>query len=1277
MIRTLRFLLSGILILVSGSLLAQGIYGTVVDEKKVPIIGAIVEARQGGIVKGGAPTDADGNYDIKPLDAGNYTIIVKYIGYDTAIITGISVPTDDEVKVDVNMKVHSNVLHEVTAVAYKRSMVGTLDHPISGAELGHMAVTQVVDAVSTSPGVYQAKRGDETNMGGARVEGTLYIIDGVQVQYIAGNRSGVNMSQGAVDEIEVSTSGIEAKYGDVSGGVVNITTRGVAQQFNGEVQAEHSLDGYNNNFINFSVAGPLLKIKDKRDSTAPKKPVMGFALSGDYHNDPDRYPSYIKQQNLKGSVLQSILQNPLVETTDNSGTKKFFLASDYVTPGEFVNVKVPPGNTLKEYTLNGKLDYQVTPTIHLVGGVNVDYVKQPLYNDISLSQVVVNVFDPGYNITQNNFSGRGFVRMTQKFANANDSGRGLISNAYYSIQFDFQRETSENINPTLKKNYFEYNYVGKFNETQQKLYVPGQVDSVTGLPGTMLIGTQSNGFTYQRAPAPGNSNLANYTSELYSLNENQPMSLNQIRSDFGILNGDNPSSTYSINGGSMFTSPGAVYNGYSYIRFDQYALTVDASLDLKTGKLKHAIQFGLYYQQRINSSFSVGTGNLWNLMRDGLVSTIDNGGLRLDKTNPIFIIDGKSYTKDQVYSKYNSNGTVITKSTDTIIYNYVNVQKSVFDQNLRKELGYTANQDINVENLDPGKLSLGMFSADQLLNSGGYGNVVSYMGYTYTGGSQTGTVNFNDFWTAKDGKGNYTRPIAAFAPNYVAGYIQDKFRYENIKFSLGVRIERYSTNTKVLSDPYSEYPEQSVNQVSGSLNTYNGSHHPGNMGQNYIVYVNDNSSNNPTIVGYRSGDNWYDPRGNYVSDPKILANLYGGGRDPQPLIQTNYKYTKISDSNYNPNLTFTDYVPQVNILPRIKLSFPISEDADFFAHYDIYAQRPYPNSIAWSTPYTYYYMSQNSLTGVLPNANLKPSLTYDYEAGFQQKLTSHSAVTITGFYKERKNMVDIVPYLYAWPNTYYTYGNRDFSTTKGSTVTFDFRTTNHLRMFFSYTLQFAEGTGSTYNSSNGGSSGAASGFLAYAISANQPNLRYVIPLSFDARHNFSANIDYRYGEGEGPMVGKSYIFENAGLNIMGTARSGEPYSRYTLPDNVSHTLLGGVNGSRLPWHYGINLKVDKDFRINYMVKDKAKADGNKVKKSKYVNVYLSVLNLLNTQDIQSVYGYTSKPSNDGYLTSAYGQRYVAQQVSPSSYSLLYNIYANNPGNYNYARTVNFGVMYKF
>ena len=78
MIRTLRFLLSGILILVSGSLLAQGIYGTVVDEKKVPIIGAIVEARQGGIVKGGAPTDADGNYDIKPLDAGNYTIIVKY-----------------------------------------------------------------------------------------------------------------------------------------------------------------------------------------------------------------------------------------------------------------------------------------------------------------------------------------------------------------------------------------------------------------------------------------------------------------------------------------------------------------------------------------------------------------------------------------------------------------------------------------------------------------------------------------------------------------------------------------------------------------------------------------------------------------------------------------------------------------------------------------------------------------------------------------------------------------------------------------------------------------------------------------------------------------------------------------------------------------------------------------------------------------------------------------------------------------------------------------------
>ena len=73
MIRTLRYLILLVLIGLSGTVFSQGIYGRIVDEKtKQPIPSAIVQALQGGMVKGGAATDYDGNYEIKPFFDASY-----------------------------------------------------------------------------------------------------------------------------------------------------------------------------------------------------------------------------------------------------------------------------------------------------------------------------------------------------------------------------------------------------------------------------------------------------------------------------------------------------------------------------------------------------------------------------------------------------------------------------------------------------------------------------------------------------------------------------------------------------------------------------------------------------------------------------------------------------------------------------------------------------------------------------------------------------------------------------------------------------------------------------------------------------------------------------------------------------------------------------------------------------------------------------------------------------------------------------------------------------
>ena len=1286
MTRTLRYLLLLAFIGLSGVVFAQNgeISGRVLDQKKEPMITAAVQVYSGGIQKGGTVTDFDGNYSIKPLDAGYYDVLVRYTGYDSMMVTKVLVSPGKTTTVNFDMKVKGNTLTGVTITSYKVPLV---DQNKSGGstvltkeQIAVIPTTLVTDLVSTNSNVYQNKRGSDLNIGGSRSGTTQYIVDGVVVR----GTSNIDMAQGSIEQLEVMTSGIPAKYGDVSGGVVSITSRGAAPKLTGNVRAQHSIDGYNNNMASFSVAGPLYKKSVMNaDGSKGKKTVLGFALSGDIYHDNDRYPDYYKTYVTKGDVLAKMQKNPLTIISDNAGNKIYNYSSNYVTMQDFERKKIKPNNVLNEQRMNAKLDYQLSENMRIVAGGSFDYTQQDQYNRYR------NLFAPEATPVRNTFSGRAFLRFQQKFGKSGDTSAksNIISNAFYTLQVDYQKTYRDQHDPNFKEDFFKYAYIGKFKETRTDVYFALATDSLTQKKANILTLSLPTQITYERSEL--NPGLANYTSQYYnSLDGIYPLFMNQIQANNALINGDEPNLTYD-----MVLSPSSTQSFFFRANSNQYALQVDASFDLLAGKTKHAIEFGLYYQQRVETSFlgapnrnGIGTASIWSLMRQ-LVSSVSNGNLKYDKSHPLFRVNGQTYNyvpdaNDPTrgyYTDMNGNiKNIFPGTNDTILYNYVNIGNSTFDRNLRKKLfpndpNYMT-KDVNIDSYDPSTFSLNMFSADELLNSGR--SYVTYYGTTYTGGKQSGAVNFNDYWTAKDASGNYTRPIAAFTPNYIAGYIMDRFTYKDLHFNVGVRIDRYSANQKVLIDPYSENAEYTVGNYNGAQNLINGGKHPGNMGGGYVVYVDDNTSSSPSIVGYRSGNNWYDATGKFIADPSVLKQ-YTNGRDPQPALVKDAvgNVVKITDSSYNPNSAFTDYTPQVTVQPRISFSFPVSDVANFYAHYDIYSQRPV-GGLDRADPSVYYYLQQNNTT-IVNNPDLKPQKTFDYEVGFKQKLNDHSALTIMAFYKERKDMITVVPYLYAYPTTYYTYGNRDFSTTKGTTVVYDMRTTNHLRMNVSYTLQFAEGSGSGPNSSNrnGGSQISPNGLLQSFIQAGLPNLRYVTALDYDSRHNLVANVDYRFNKDEGPMIGNLKPFQNAGINLLGRARSGEPYTRYT--DAQGNTVIGGVAGSRKPWHYGLDLRLDKDFALRNVKKINDASMGVKPKRQLSLKAIIIVNNVLNTRDVLDVYGYTGRPDDNGYLASPYGQRLVPQQVNPQSYTDIYRINVNNPGNYNYARTINFALEFNF
>ncbi|MCB0782817.1 MAG: hypothetical protein KDC02_01050, partial [Flavobacteriales bacterium] len=67
---------------------------------------------------------------------------------------------------------------------------------------------------------------------------------------------------------------------------------------------------------------------------------------------------------------------------------------------------------------------------------------------------------------------------------------------------------------------------------------------------------------------------------------------------------------------------------------------------------------------------------------------------------------------------------------------------------------------------------------------------------------------------------------------------------------------------------------------------------------------------------------------------------------------------------------------------------------------------------------------------------------------------------IAAFYRELRDQIQIRNVTEAWPVSYRTYDNFDFGTVKGLTLTYDLRRTGNVWLKASYTLQFADGTGS-------------------------------------------------------------------------------------------------------------------------------------------------------------------------------------------------------------------------
>lgn len=1223
------YLLFLLAVLYSSGAVAQVAAGTLKGKvtdgetgEPLPFVNVVVFLN-GNQVKG-TSTDFDGEYTIKPIDAGVYDVVFSYVGYNTQKITGVRVVSNkiQFAKAELTSGVQ---IDEVEVVEYSIPLIdrdgGSSGGTISRDDIDKMPGRDAVALATQVAGVSTAGTGGGVSIRGGRPDATWVYIDGIKV------RGSANLPKSAIEEVSVMTGGIPANIGDATGGVMNISLRNSSRSWFGGVEYITSgvrsgetavgLDRYGYNLFEGVLSGPLAFRKDEEGNKT--SPLLGLFLSGNFTSQVDPRPAYGGVMRMKDDVRQQLIATPLRLNIDQSGEVNGALFNaDFLGEDAFENIPTRLNVGRQQANIVAKVDVLASDDITLTFGGTAAYSRQ---NEFSYSRMLMNHEN---NVDVTSFDWRVYGKFSQSFKDEeeDEGSASNLKNIFYTVMVDWTSTYNRRQDENHQDEFFRYGHIGQFDVFQQEAY---EYNFET--QRYVHVGWEDTLVTF--TPSQYNPEIAAINNQYFSLFDTEPYDPNnpgpystllEVQNGNAVLNGQPVPSTYNL-----WSYYGAQANEYSVSQNNQFRVTAQGSADIGD----HAVQVGFEYEQRSDAFYSLNPISLWLLSR--------------------------LYTNSHIKEIDTSDSTVTNIGTDQ----YVTYDRLIgdgqfeFDRNLRIALGLDPNGNdfINVDALDPDLFSIDMFGADDLLNQGN--NVVLYQGFDVHGNRVRGNrPSIEDFFNETNDDGFRSRPIGAYEPVYIAGYIMDKFTFDDIIFNVGVRVDRFDANQPVLRDPFVIGQAYTVGDIQGDLSGQLESdlNVPSNIGEDFVVYVDD-IDNPSSIVGYRDGETWYNASGTEIADPDLIASTNGF---PAPWLVDG------PDAELNSG-AFRDYDPQINVMPRVSFSFNISDEAVFFAHYDILTQRP--TSSNRFSPIDYLFIEARN--ALISNPDLRPSKTIDYELGFQQVLSKSSSLKISAFYRELRDMITVRQFAGAYPRPYRAFGNLDFGTVKGLSLNYDLRRTGNVRINANYVLQFADGTGSTVDAQ-----------LAL-INAGLPNLRTIAPFNYDQRHAFTVNLDYRYGQGKeynGPVWFGKQVFANTGMNFIANLGSGTPYtaSNIAVPitGEVSPNTEGSINGSRLPWQFNLDINIDRNFTLTFG------GEGDKAKTAN-LNVYLWVLNALDTRNINSVYRFTGNPDDDGYLAAAQYQPQIASQNDPASFRNYYAMFVDNPFNLGLPRQIRLGVKLDF
>ena len=418
-----------------------------------------------------------------------------------------------------------------------------------------------------------------------------------------------------------------------------------------------------------------------------------------------------------------------------------------------------------------------------------------------------------------------------------------------------------------------------------------------------------------------------------------------------------------------------------------------------------------------------------------------------------------------------------------------------------------------------------------------------------TGGTEN--WHFNHTTTSITAKTDATWQIDQVNQVKIGG----EFQYHNLDY------EDFQT----IIDATSNYEPTLPQKGAFNYNTYNAKPYQ------FAAYLQDKIELDYLIINVGLRFDYFEPDGEFLKNPNKI-NVLDALQPPFPdsLLQK-------AEAKYQ-------------ISPRLGISYPITDKGAIHISYGHFFQIP---------PFENLYRNPNfrvPLTGDFPanvgntigNADLEPQQTIMYEIGLQQELTDNFGITITGYYKDIRNLLSTEIYIKNEFRKFSKLVNKDYGSVKGLTLSFEKRFSGGFGATLDYTFQVAKGNASDPND------------VFDKAQANPPieANKQLVPLNWDRTH--SLNFTFTTG------IPGDYI-----ASLIGRLGSGLPYT-----PSLQNQRTGLENSDNKPGIFNVDLYITKYFDIA----------GYKL------SVFAKVYNLFDTENEQDVFGDTGRAGYSLELT---------------------------------------------